>query len=461
MLVLLPLLGAVLGALIAGALVHARLRDTAARERATLAAELAARASALAVEKASLEERARRIPGLELQLQQSSQTVVDLKGRVKELETLASEQRRGWEEKAHLLQESKEQLLVQFKALASDALKANSTSFLELASQSQASFEGLVKPVQETLSKLEEKVQKADMEREGSYQALIAQMRAVGEGTHLVRTEAGKLVQALKTPNVRGRWGEIELRRIVEHAGLTKEVSFVEQETHGDTERIVRPDMIVKLPNGRSVVVDAKVPLDAYLAAMDVPDESTRARKMREHAAALQRKIDDLASKDYASSVDGAIDLVVLFLPAEGFVHAAFDADLGLMERALEKKVAIATPMTLIALLKAIAFGWRQESLAKNAEEVSELGAELYYRLATMGEHFGKVGRMLEGATRAYNETVGSLEGRVFSAARKLKELKAAKSGKDVEELKPVELAARSLQRPELVAVSSVARVAG
>jgi DNA recombination protein RmuC len=415
--------------------------------------------------KAGAEARASRVPELEAALAAALTGQTALKERVRELETSLTEQRKGWEEKVQTLTAAREQLTTQFRALAADALKANTSSFLELANQNfqkfgetakgdlqqrQTAFEELVKPVRETLLKLEEKVQQSDKEREGSHQALIAQMKSLGEGQELVRTEAGKLVQALRAPNVRGRWGEIELRRIVEHAGLTKEVSFVEQESHGDGERVGRPDLIVKLPGRRSIIVDAKVPLEAFLRSMDAQDEESRARDLKEHAAALAQKIDDVARKDYASLVEGAVDLVVLFLPAEGFVRAAFEADRDLMERAMQKGVVIATPMTLIALLKAVAYGWRQEALAKNAEQVSELGAQLFERLITLGDHFSKVGRGLEHATKAYNEAVGSLEGRVFTTARKLKELKATRGTKELDELKPVELCARVLTREEL-----------
>jgi DNA recombination protein RmuC len=443
-------------------------RTEAARAQAERAlAEQARRNAELTEAKAFAEARGMQVGRLEDEVEALDQALAvaretesSLRERLKHIEATLETERRAWEEKLATVKNAREELSSQFKALASEALSANNQSFLELAqenlksfgetakgdlAQRQTAFEELVKPVRDTLEKLGEHVQKSDKDREGAYHALLSQVKSLGEGQELSRTETSKLVQALRNPNVRGQWGEVQLRRVVELSGLSEGVSFVEQETYDSGDRSGRPDLIVKLPNRRSIVVDAKVPLTGYLEAMNAPDEATRTRSLKSHAAALTAKIDDLAKKDYPSLVEGAVELVVLFLPAEGFARAAFDADPDLIERALEKGVVVATPMTLMGLLRAAAYGWRQEAIARNAEKVSELGAQLHERLITMTEHFAKVGKGLENATAAYNQVLSSYDKRVLPAARKLEELKAGRPGKEFPELKPVD------ERPRLL----------
>jgi len=349
---------------------------------------------------------------------------------------------------------SERQLAEHFGALSREVLSQSTATLLEtarteLARQREASqgeletrharFEELVRPFKDSLERLDGKVQALETVRAGAYESLLREVQSMRESQELVRTEAGNLVKALRRPHVRGLWGEMQLRRVVEMALMEKHCSFVEQETSSDSEgKVFRPDLIVRMPGGRNVVVDAKTPCAAYLDALEAPDDSTRSLHLKNHARQVAEKIQELSDREYAAHVEGTLELVVLFLPAESFLSAAFEQDPTLIEAAFQKNVVLATPMTLMALLKAIAYGWKQQDIAKHAEEVASLGSQLHDRLCTLADRFNSVGQGLKRAVSAYNETVGSLESRVLSTARRFKELNTVKSEKILPELQEV-----------------------
>lgn len=307
----------------------------------------------------------------------------------------------------------------------------------EATAESHEAVSRAVAPLHETLRRYEQRVEELERERAEAY----AELRTVsGE----LRDETKQLVAALRTPNVRGRWGEHQLRRIVEAAGMLAHCDFTEQPTAGIDGQVVRPDLVVRLHGGRSVVVDAKAPFQAYLAAMEARDESTRDRHLATHATHLRRHVEQLAAKSYWQAFQPAPEFVVLFLPADPFLDAALRHDPSLLEYAFARDVVLATPATLVALLRTVAYAWRQETLARNATQVLELARELYGRLGTMGDHLHKLGSSLSGAVTAYNRTLGSLEARVLVSARKLAELGV--SDEELPSPSQVELAPRTPQ---------------
>jgi DNA recombination protein RmuC len=318
----------------------------------------------------------------------------------------------------------------------------------EATAQSQEAVARAVAPLHETLRRYEQRVAELEHERVDAYAELREQVRAMGAVSGELRTETKQLVAALRAPQVRGRWGEHQLRRIVEAAGLLEHCDFAEQVTAATDHQGVRPDLVVRLHGGRTVVVDAKAPFDAYLSAMEARDEHTRDNHLDRHARHLRGHVDALAAKAYWTAFELTPDFVVLFVPADPFLDAALQRDPTLMEHAFARNVVLATPATLIALLRTVAFSWRQEALAQNAMAVHALARELYGRLSTLGDHVGKLGGALGTAVTAYNKAVGSLESRVLVSARKLAEM-----GVSDEELPApgqVELTPRQPQAPEL-----------
>ena len=362
-----------------------------------------------------------------------------------------------------VLIDAREALGSTMKSLAADALATNNQSFLLLAKsqleqlqqkgthdldQRKQAVEHLVAPIKESLQKVDGKLQELEVARQGAYSELKEQVRQLTDSQKELRTETGNLVTALRSPVVRGRWGEMQLRRVVEMAGMLAHCDFVEQTSvRGDDGGRLRPDVVVRLPGGKQVVVDAKAPLQAYLDALEAKDEDTRRAYLVDHARQIRDHIAKLSAKSYWSQFEQTPEFVVLFIPGETFFSAALEHDPTLIEEGVNQQVILATPTTLIALLRAVAYGWNQEKVAESARAVSELGRELYKRLATLTDHFSKVGRGLETAVRAYNDSVGSFERSVLPGARKLKD-HGVSPPSELAELKEIEIAARSIKAP-------------
>ena len=364
--------------------------------------------------------------------------------------------------KLETLERAGEKLSDTFQALSAEALARNNQSFLELAKTSLQSFqEGargdlekrqqaiheLVSPVKQTLEKFEKEVQGIEKSRIDAYATLTQQVKSLAESQGQLKSETANLVKALRAPHTRGRWGELQLKRVVEMAGMLDHCDFFEQENVTTEEGRRRPDMMVRLPGGRNIVVDAKAPLAAYLAALEAPDEDTRRAHLLTHARHVRDHLRMLDQKSYWEQFQPTPEFVVLFLPGEVFFSAALEADPTLIE--FRGKVILATPTTLIALLRAVSYGWTQEALAENAKQISTLGKELHERLARLADHWSKVGKHLGAAVGSYNEAVASLESRVLVSARKFRDLKVVADDTELPQLKQVEALPRALQAPE------------
>ena len=438
-----------------------------AAERAATAGE----GSRVATERARFEAIAQRVPVLERELLAARALIDDREARLNdaqvrlaEIETRLFETEKAAAEKLELMARAESSMKDAFQALSMDALDKSRAAFLDQAQATfgqfresalkdfaakETTFAQLVSPIRESLSKFEVHVHDIEQKRTEAYSGLSEQFTSFRESQTLLRGETEKLVTALRAPSVRGRWGEFQLRRVVEMAGMVQHCDFVEQSTiHGEDGRL-RPDLIVHLPGGKTVVVDAKVPLSAYLDAKDAKDEGTRRELISLHAKHLRKHVTELSDKSYADHLPSSPDFVVMYVPIESAFADAVQADPSLLDDAVEGNVIPAGPMTLLSLLKGAAYGWRQERIAESAEQISELGKELYNRISVMASHFAQVGDALGKATMAYNRSVGSLESRVLVQARRFKDLGAA-VGEDIPEIETVSHVPRQLAIPGL-----------
>lgn len=456
-LVLLLFLSALLGAFIATLLLRHRQRALT-QEREQLRETLAAREAELP----AVRERLAALERESLALRERNE---NLSAHAARLEERLRAEERLTQEKQALLEDARAKLADAFKALSADALKSSNESFLKLAQESLARFqqgaqadlearqkaiEQITQPIRERLEKFDGRLDELEKNRIGAYRALSQQVSDLLQ-VHLpqLHQETRSLVQALRQPQARGRWGELQLKRVVEMAGMLEHCDFEEQVSQTTEDGRLRPDLIVHLPGNRRIVVDAKTPVAAYLQAVEAQTDEARNAALIQHARQVREHITALAKKNYFEQFDPTPEFVVLFVPGEAFFSAALAHDPGLIEYGAENRVIPASPTTLIALLKAVAYGWRQEALAQNAAQIAALGKELYERIAKLAEHWANVGEKLDKAVAAYNQSVGALETRVLPAARRFRELRAAGDGKDIPTLEPLTQDTRALTAPE------------
>jgi DNA recombination protein RmuC len=452
-------LGALTGALLAWLLTYMLMSRSSEGERQRLYAELDFADRQAAELREGVAERDRLMAEDRAELRR-------LSARAAELGAHLERERAHAAERAQLLERAEARLSDAFRALSAEALQNNNQSFLDLArtaltafqehargdlDRRQSAISEMVAPVRQSLEKVDRQIQEIEKERAGAYEGLRQQVASLLDSQRELRTETGNLVRALRTPSARGRWGEIQLRRVVELAGMLDHCDFREQvQVEGEAGKL-RPDLVVRLPGGKTIVVDAKAPVEAYLDSSMAAEEPARREALARHARHVREHLRQLGGKAYWDQFQDSPEFVVLFLPGENFFSAALEIDPGLIEAGIDNGVIVATPTTLIALLRAVAYGWRQERLTQNARQISELGAELYKRLSDLGGHMDRLGTRLGEAVASYNRAVGTLETRVLVSARRFRDLHAA-GGAELPEPAPVDTAARVLQAPELTA---------
>ncbi len=372
-------------------------------------------------------------------------------------------ERLATQEKLRAFETARSQLEDSFKALAGDIMKSSSSEFLKLAEtrfkalheQSSSEFEkrekaveNLVKPIRDTLEKTDQQIRKMEEERQKSFGALSQHLEFMKAAHDQLQNETRNLVKALKRPEVRGQWGELTLKRLAELAGMVEHCDFEQQHSIDTEQGKQRPDMVVRMPGGREIVVDAKAPMDAYLCAVEAEDDAQRAQELQRHARNVRARVRELAGKAYWQNLSSTLDFVVLFIPGDQFLSAALELDPALLEDALTDRVVLATPSSLVALLRAIAYGWRQETLAENAEQIRTVGEELYERLTTFAGHLDKLGSTLGRSVEHYNKAVGSFDSRILPSARRFSDM-GIRGKKEMPEPDPVERLPRNVRDSE------------
>ncbi|MEL7507580.1 MAG: DNA recombination protein RmuC [Cyanobacteria bacterium J06554_1] len=411
-----------------------------------------------AAQRAAAETKAARTEQLQNQIQHLQTENSQLMAQLAQARTQQHEQQQATDEKLTLLHQARERMADAFKVLSAQALQTNNEAFLNLAQtklgqvhtqssselrQRQQAIDGLVQPLRSSLTKVETYLQDLERHRLSTYSQLSEQITQLATGQLQLQTETANLTKALRAPNVRGRWGEIQLKRVVEIAGMVEHCDFTQQVMADNG--ALRPDMVVQLPQQRRIVVDAKAPLSAYLEALDITDEPQRLVKLKEHAQQVRRHIQQLSQKAYWDQFQPSPEFVVLFLPGEIFFSAALEQDPSLIEAGIAQRVILATPTTLIALLKAVAYGWQQNAVTENAQQISSLGRELYERMRVFTGHLQKMRRGLDATVDTFNKAVGSLESRVLVSARKFKTLGAG-TGDELETIEPIDRMPRPVQ---------------
>ena len=417
-------------------------------------------------------ENARRVVELERQLGVERQQV---SGALSRLETLTGEraalgaqlesERASSAEKLAVVADAQRQLKDTFEALSGEALRRSQESFLQLAQERlgqyqqasssdlearQQAITELLKPVRESLERVDTQLVRVDRERVGSYESVAQQLKGLSDTHDRLRRETDSLVRALRSPNVRGRWGEVQLRRVVELAGMIDYCDFTEKESATTDEGArLTPDLIIRLPGGTTIVVDSKVPIDAYLQSVDAPDEPAREAKLRDHARQVREHVKALGKKRYWEQFRPTPEFVVMFMPGEALLSGALQYDTELIEIAATQRVIPASPLTLIAVLRAVAYGWQQNRLVENAEQLSQLGKEMYDRLCTMADNLAGLGTNLRQAVESYNRTIGTIESRVLVTARRFRDM-GVSTPDELEEVKTVQVAVRDARAPEL-----------